>query len=107
LEREGCTVGEGGELKLCHRRGRGAPLEREGSSNYAVEEGEVHLQIEEGTSNHTIQRILERCTVGEGGELKLCRRRGRGAPPDRRGDLEPHHPENIATILSANYYNYF
>jgi hypothetical protein len=59
LEREGCTVGEGGELKLCHRRGRGAPLEREGSSNYAVEEGEVHLQIEEGTSNHTIQRILQ------------------------------------------------
>jgi hypothetical protein len=34
-------------------------LEREGSSNYAVEEGEVHLQIEEGTSNHTIQRILQ------------------------------------------------
>jgi hypothetical protein len=59
LEREGCTVGEGGELKLCRRRGRGAPLEREGSSNYAVEEGEVHLQIEEGTSNHTIQRILQ------------------------------------------------
>jgi hypothetical protein len=60
---------KGGELDLCHQRGRGKSLESGGELKPCHQRGE-------GTSNHVVREGRGHRTTDRGGGLDPCRRRG-------------------------------